>query len=735
MNKRTILCIAAAVLLCACSGNAPVSDTQSMEALPLYRSTQTISQNEVTGEIEGYSYCPASDRFFYLSCSSEYTDDSSRSDYYLGSISPDGSEQKSIHLASGDISLTCPDFTSDGTGYYIYSDHSAEKGEYFLKKTDSEGNEISSVRLEDITDTGFENGYYPREICAAPDGIYVNCYDKIAVFDYDGKLIKTVSENNMNNWTMIKGASGAVYTWSYSGNGFVLSRVDISAAELVKAVDLPFEEIYDQNTYPVSGFGETELFMTDGVSLLSLDLEACTKEKVLDWVDSGVSVMEISKIFPAENGFVCGGSSFPSEKPCIYNVYLSDEKPAEKTELILAGDEYSLDAFIKNQAVCFNRRDDEYRVTLKTYPYGDIQALNMDMLSGKVPDILMLNINTPSDIYISKGIFADMYEFIDSDSEISREDLLPNLLKACETDGHLYTFTDRFKIFTVLGKTSIFGDRQGITFEELKSIAAQRPESTEIFPGSCKSDILDYALYMSGDRFINMKEGVCDFTSDHFIKLLEYANEYTDAQDMESYFDDGFWDRYSTMYADESSLLLISYLTDYGDIYALEHDNFGESVTAVGFPCDEGSGSTFEIDTGFAISSLNNREGAWKFVRTLLLPDYQDYTDSFSVRNDSQEKKAKKAMTPDPERVFDPITLMGHMMLSSGVSGIGEPSREDIDKVNAVISSAVSVHKYNPTVNDIISEEAARYFSGAISSKEAAEAIQGRVQIYLSESY
>lgn len=232
-----------------------------------------------------------------------------------------------------------------------------------------------------------------------------------------------------------------------------------------------------------------------------------------------------------------------------------------------------------------------------------------------------------------------------------------------------------------------------------------------------------------------MKEGVCDFTSDHFIKLLEYANEYTDAQDMESYFDDGFWDRYSTMYADESSLLLISYLTDYGDIYALEHDNFGESVTAVGFPCDEGSGSTFEIDTGFAISSRNNREGAWKFVRTLLLPDYQDCTDTFSVRNDSQEKKAKMAMTPDPERVFDPITLMGHMMLSSGVSGIGEPSREDIDKVNAVISSAVSVHKYNPTVNDIISEEAARYFSGAISSKEAAEAIQGRVQIYLSESY
>jgi len=46
-----------------------------------------------------------------------------------------------------------------------------------------------------------------------------------------------------------------------------------------------------------------------------------------------------------------------------------------------------------------------------------------------------------------------------------------------------------------------------------------------------------------------------------------------------------------------------------------------------------------------------------------------------------------------------------------------------------------NIHKYNTTVSDIISEEASRYFNGNISSKEAAEAIQNRVQLYLSESY
>ena len=597
------------------------------------------------------------------------------------------------------------------------------------------GNEQSSISLENIPSELKESGFYPREIIAAHDGIYVSCYDTIAVFGYDGRFIKNVTENGMNVWRMVRGASGTVYFWGWSGNEFELKKIDMTSSEPVSTVTLPFESIYDQNSYPINGFGETELFMSDGVSLFALDLSSGTKETVLDWVDSGVSVMEISKVFPRENGFFCGGKAYPSEKPCVYYVYLTNEKLTERTELVLAGDEYSLDPYIKNQAVSFNLKNEEYKVTLRTYPYDDPQALNMDMLSGKVPDILMIGSETPSDVYASKGIFADMYELIDSDPELSREDFIPSLLKSCENDGRLYTFTDRFKLFTVLGKTSIFGDKSGITTHELKNIAAGRPQGTEIFPGSCKNDILDYALCMSGGRFIDMEKGTCDFTSEYFVNILEYANEYMSSVDLDTYFDDSFWSRYETMYSDESALLLISYLTDYGDIYALEHENFGEPVTAVGFPCDSGSGSSFSIETGFAVTSSDKKDGAWQFVRTLLLPEYQDYVDSFSVRIDSQEKKAKQAMVHDPDRVYDPIAMMGQMMLSSGAYDIGEPSEKDIGKVNDIISSAEEINKYNTTVRDIITEEAERYFSGVITSNEAAQAIQNRVQLYLSESY
>lgn len=734
MNKKILLCLTAAAMLTACAKSSELPEESGGEILPLYRSEQTLSQSEVSGELQGYSYSPVSDRLYYLSCNMEYTDESGKADYYLGSISSDGTEQSPVLLASGNISLTCPDFTAEGKGYYILSEYSGDEEKHFLKEIDMNGNEQSSVSLENIPSELKESGFYPREIIAAPDGIYVSCYDMIAVFGYDGSFIKNVTDSNMNVWTMVRGASGSIYAWGWGGDGFELKKIDITSSEPVSAVALPFDSLYDQNAFPINGFGETELFMSDGVSLFALDLSAGTKETVLDWIDSGVSVMEISKVFPGEKGFLCGGKAYPSEKPCVYNVYLTDEKPAEKTELVLTGDEYSLDPYIKNQAVTFNRQSGEYKVTLRTYAYDDTQALNMDMLSGKAPDILMIGSGTPSDVYASKGLFADMYELIDSDPELSRKDFLPNLLKACENDGKLYTFTDRFKLFTVLGKTSIFGDKSGITVQELKNIAAGRPEGTEIFPGSCKNDILDYALCMSGDRFIDMEKGTCDFTSEYFINILEYANEYMSSVDLDTYFDDSFWSRYQTMYSDESSLLLISYLTDYGDIYALEHENFGEPVTAVGFPCDSGSGSSFSIETGFAVTSSDKKEGAWQFVRTLLLPEYQDYTDSFSVRTDSQEKKAKQAMAHKSDRVYDPIVMMGQMMLSSGAYDIGEPSEKDIEKINDIIASAEGVNKYNSTVRDIITEEADRYFSGVITSEEAAQAIRSRVQIYLSES-
>ncbi|MDE6595246.1 MAG: extracellular solute-binding protein, partial [Oscillospiraceae bacterium] len=211
---------------------------------------------------------------------------------------------------------------------------------------------------------------------------------------------------------------------------------------------------------------------------------------------------------------------------------------------------------------------------------------------------------------------------------------------------------------------------------------------------------------------------------------------FLNSMDMDSYFNDGFWDRYSTMFADEEALMLTVYITDFSDIFYNEHEIFGEEVTAVGFPTFSGSGAAFDVSGGFAISAKSkNQEGAWEFVRSLLTEDYQDGIEELPVRISSLEKKAQKNM-----QEFDPqvtrITAIGYMMLgtSGNVIGDAKPTQADIDKVMDIINSTTQINRYNYTVTGIVTEEAGAYFSGSKSAEAVAEMIQNRVQNYLDEN-
>ena len=142
--------MSAAAMLTACAQSSELPEESVGEILPFYRSQQTLTQSKIGGELQGYSYSLASDRLYYLSCNTEYSEDIVSSEYYLGSIFADGKEQSPVLLASGNISLTCPDFTADGKGYYVLYEYSGDEEKHFLKEIDMNGNEQSSIILENI---------------------------------------------------------------------------------------------------------------------------------------------------------------------------------------------------------------------------------------------------------------------------------------------------------------------------------------------------------------------------------------------------------------------------------------------------------------------------------------------------------------------------------------------------------------------------------------------------------
>ncbi|MCM1022584.1 MAG: ABC transporter substrate-binding protein [Prevotella sp.] len=727
---------AAALLLAACGKSPAENDVRPASQEYAYKAAGAELAQTPEGDYSDFAY--SGGRIYFTS--KKYPDgDGEGAECFLNIVGADGGGFTSVRLCSPEdlADASDPVFAPDGTGFYIRTETGEDGSRYFIKSFDENGAETASLDFTEAAEKHFPDGLYVHRFGVDGAGnFYITDYGDILVLARDGSYKGFVSLGNGGVHDFAADKNGGLYAWVWNGSGYELDKLDIPdgvSEEKPKAADIPFEGY--SNRFISGNGGDTDFYVYDDTSLYGYSIGE-EPRKLLDWVQTGVSVIEVSDVFWAgEDTFVCAGKSFPHEYPKFSMLTKQPVSSGDKTEIVLAGTEYSITSYIKNQIVKFNAANDKYFVTLKEYADDGADKLNLDLTGGKVPDILITNSYTPTETYIAKGIFADLYEFIDSDGELSRGDFVPNLLSSFETDGKLCRFTDSFTVYTVLGKTSVFGGDMGITVERLNEIAAARPEGTELFAGFTKTDILRYAMEMSGNEFIDFKNGSCDFNSESFVKMLEFANGYVNDIDFDSYFDDSFWSRFDTMFSDESVLLMAAYLMDYSDIYRFERCNFGETVTALGFPCKDRIGTSFVVDSGFSIAEKSpNKEGAWEFVRTLLLPEYQDCADKFPVRKDSLEKYAAAAMKYDPDRINQAVVMMGGMAVSSGVHEIGEPKREDIDRMNEVIASADGIMSYNESVLEIITEEASTYFSGSKSAEDAAALIQTRVRLYLDEN-
>lgn len=669
--------------------------------------------------------------------------------YDLNSVKLDGSDLQTVSINSGETSLSNFDFDSEGNIVYVEASLQ-EKSQnadgdapmnYALKKIKTDGTTVSETDITSAINDHKADYFSAESVAATPNGnIIVNGYFQLIVLDDSGNYLFDIKwEEGIRK--LVKSADGEVYASAYGTESYAeFYKIDMEAKAFGDNIDIVQGYAFSYNVVPYNGRDDVDIYFEDGDSLYAFDFESGVKTEVLNFVNSDIIKQEISEIIPAgeEVSFIGIGQSYPAKNMTITEIYQVDASTLPpRTEIIVAGSGYAVNSMLEYQAVKFNMENEKYRIVIKKYMDDDyITKLNNNITSGNIPDILITDNQMPFESYAAKGIFADLYEFIDKDDTVSREDFLPNLLTAMEIDGKLYRFTDSFKIFTAIGKTSIFGKETGVDFKKINGIMESRPEGTEIFAGTTKENILEQAMELCGDNFIDYKTGKCDFTSDYFIELLEFANGFLNSMDIESYFNDAFWNRYRTMFADEDVLMLTAYITDFADIFYNEHEIFGEEITAVGFPTFSGLGAAFDVSGGFAISAKSkNQEGAWEFVHRLLTEDYQDGVEELPVRKSSLEKKAQKNM-----KEFDAqatrITAIGYMML--GTSGYmiedATPTQADIDKVMDIINSTKQICRYNYTVTEIVTEEAGAYFSGSKSAEAVAEMIQNRVQNYLDEN-
>ncbi|MBR6580382.1 MAG: extracellular solute-binding protein, partial [Ruminococcus sp.] len=412
-------------------------------------------------------------------------------------IAPDGT----IHLVTvygeydGDIS----------TDYEEYYANAVPKIEFYSYNPN--GEKIGYLNVEAIPDS-YNMMYSITEIIYHDGKYYLSSIDRNYVIDENG--VMTELEENMNT----------VYAVDAQGR-LVASRWEdyCYTDESLKYADNPtkFGEYIRRSGEIFTGAGDYSLFgvMQQGIYGMTADGQTV---KLLDFVSSRVNLTEVYDVSCVGEGKF---AAFTVTNEGVQSVVLLTVRPDDYVEtrekVVLALD--GINTTIDDLAATFNKSSDEYEVEVRTYEYGT-DALRADVLSDNSPDIYCYSDLDTVQSYTNIGVFADMYELMDTYGGLSREDIMPNVLEAYETGDKLYFMSDRFCVQCSIAWSEVLGrEYSNWTMDEFFEVVDNMPENMYI--GDKWSFYSRYGLFCylcqdNVEQWVDFDNNTCDFNSESF---------------------------------------------------------------------------------------------------------------------------------------------------------------------------------------------------------------------------
>lgn len=323
------------------------------------------------------------------------------------------------------------------------------------------------------------------------------------------------------------------------------------------------------------------------------------------------------------------------------------------------------------------------------------QRLLMDMLYGECPDLLFVN-GLPFEQYARQGLLEDLYAYLDADEALSREDITQNLLCALETDGALYCLPQTYLLDTAVGLQETVRGKEGWSMTAFLDTAQAHPEITSIFAQEDGQGMLELLLLHAPGTFVDYEAAEARFDSPDFLRLLALAEAQKgpEAEPGRDVLQSGQALLEELMIA-RTDDLEARYTTDLRDC---------------AFPGFPGAGrASFYLTLPMAIP-VNAREktGAWAFLKLLITEDLYAARSRggwLPLQADFEEKTA--AMTDSAAQAL----------------------------LRGLQQTAQTVFYYDEAVQTILQEELPYFLAGDQTASQIADRIQGRVQLYLQETY
>ena len=627
------------------------------------------------------------------------------------------------------------------------------KNQTFMYEVGPDGQLTNGVELKSSV-------IYANSLLMLPNGNLLGLGSgQIIAFDKNGNVLsETVADGNTSDFLL---HDGKCYVWGMEYDeyanvtGYYLREIDQETGRF-KGEKIRYENKLELFQVGVCGDGS---FFVGGEGIFRCDpLKSEKGEAVLHWEDADINRYGVSakgmKILSQDELYILrqyegseGVGTFADMHLAVIHLKKQDENPHAGKPIIEIACNLDVSNSFLDHVAEYNR-DPENKSHIVVRDYSDSyspdsvwskvvsevsDAVYLDLRNGDGPDILV-NFGAYSQ-FEREDILADLNQFIDGSSPLSRNEYFDNIFRAYETDGKLYQIPLNFAVEGIAGNTDLIGEKTSWDYKEFEEIAAGLPSDVTMLEETDRIELLN--------RMMSVQKGLIDYSTGtvhyqdnaEFAAMLDMIKKYgsdRDSNQISASRDSNpdSPDNPLGQFGDGALATVTAYIIDMGSFWEYASRNKG-NVCFAGYPGPAKQGMAVTGAFTMAISQKSqHKEEAWDFIRYMLGEEAQ-----YSLARERYKIPVSRAA--EEKTAVDNVAsdMAYRMMFGTGMYGgsvqplereMETPFRQMIENVHG---RAVSY----PTAMLIICEEAPAYFTGQKSLSEVVSVIQNRSATIVKE--
>lgn len=582
-----------------------------------------------------------------------------------------------------------------------------QEGEYEILRLDAAGRPLASYPLDAL---GGAEALSPRELEYAGDRLFILGQSLLVSMEV-GDSLKPGPSLEPGPGALISRSSGGELLLAYAkGDAYTLELYSPEKLELLASAD------FNLSFIALSGGLDGKIFLDSGSALYCYSFDTGELTKLFSWSSLGILRGGVAE---TGAGLACTGR-LSANRPCAPLLLVPGEAEADRSVIRFATtDPNGLDSLVREAIREWNIQNPGCPIEVVDYSVYATQDSSLsaakllaDMVAGDIPDIYDFSLSSIDTIpssaqFARRGLLEDLYPYIDSDPELSREDFIPGVMSAMEIDGGLYELAPSFSLVTTFASSQVLGDGAPLSYSDLNFMAANSEHFDSVFDKyRGRMWLLGNILDASGSKLVDWTKGECYFDSDYFRSLLETMRAIPEeGEEMPS----------STLYESVSMSTGLLYYVIANDLWMSSTAPlaYGEEYCFPGLP---ELGSAIYPNCCYGISAYSqNKEQCWQFLRQFLTKEYGSRF-YLSPRKDALAQRVEDTWTGFADiQQYHPQGL------------------EAMEKLRDIAMNCSTVMRHDPEIWQIVHSQSLAYFAGDKSLEETAEQIQSRVSLYMAE--